>query len=135
MRSELLARQFACFAGVGALGTAVHYITLIALVQTSATQPLAASAAGFILGALTNYFLNRQFTFRSRKRHREAMGKFFGVALIGLALNSMILALAIESLGLHYLAAQVIATGLVLAWNFTANRLWTFKESVSGADS
>jgi putative flippase GtrA len=28
--------------------------------------------------------------------------------------------------GMPYLFAQVIATGIVLLWNFTANKLWTF---------
>jgi len=27
---------------------------------------------------------------------------------------------------LHYLAAQVLATGAVLVWNFFLNRAWTF---------
>lgn len=133
MRGDALARQFACFAGVGAIGTGVHYVTLIALVQAGGARPLTASGAGFVLGAFTNYLLNYQLTFRSRKPHREAIAKFFAIALIGLGLNSMIFALAMESLGLHYLFAQVIATGLVLVWNFTANRHWTFKDRVSGA--
>jgi len=29
---------------------------------------------------------------------------------------------------LHYLLVQVIATGLVLLWNFAGNRSWTFRE-------
>jgi putative flippase GtrA len=45
----------------------------------------------------------------------------------------MIFALAMQAPGLHYLAAQVVATAFVLVWNFAANRLWTFEEKVSGA--
>ena len=30
------------------------------------------------------------------------------------------------ALGVHYLPAQVIATGLVFCWTFTCNRRWTF---------
>jgi putative flippase GtrA len=31
---------------------------------------------------------------------------------------------------LNYLACQVVATGLVLLWNFAANRLWTFGDQL-----
>ena len=57
------------------------------------------------------------------------MSKFFTIAFVGLLLNTIIMAIGVEILNLHYLLAQVVATGLVLFWNFTGNRLWTFSES------
>jgi putative flippase GtrA len=33
--------------------------------------------------------------------------------------------------GLHYLPAQLIATGLVLIWTFSCNRIWTFREDAT----
>jgi putative flippase GtrA len=119
------------FAGVGVIGTSVHYLTLIFFVQVISVDPLLSSVIGFILGALVNYFLNYHITFRSTKQHREAMIKFFTVALIGLTLNSFIMALAIKIFSLYYLSAQVTATGVILMWNFAGNRLWTFGEKIT----
>ena len=31
-------------------------------------------------------------------------------------------------LGLHYLLAQLVTTGLVLVWTFAGNRFWTFAD-------
>jgi putative flippase GtrA len=36
--------------------------------------------------------------------------------------------LAIEIFIMHYLPAQMIATGPVLIWNFTGNYMWTFRK-------
>lgn len=120
--------QFLQFSGVGAVGTLVHYSILIALVHGLAFGAIEASSAGFMAGALTNYLLNYRYTFTSNKRHQEAMTKFFVVALLGLFFNGLIMSFCTHSLQLHYLVSQVIATGLVLLWNFTANHKWTFHE-------
>jgi len=123
-----VAKQFLCFSGVGVIGTLAHYLTLIAMVEIISVGPILSSMLGFAVGALVNYFLNYHVTFKSAKSHREAMPKFFAVALVGLALNGVIMSVATESFGLHYLLAQVVSTGVVLIWNFTGNRVWTFWE-------
>ena len=120
--------QFLWFSGVGIVGTLAHYVILIGLVEIISTKAILASVTGFIVGALVNYFLNYYITFKSTKSHHEAIIKFFAVAVIGLILNTLIMALATEVFALYYLLAQVISTGLVLLWNFTGNRLWTFLE-------
>jgi len=50
-----------------------------------------------------------------------------GHTLVMVALNSLTMLITAQYLGVHYLLAQVFATGLVLLWNFTGNRMWTFK--------
>lgn len=120
-------RQFASFTAVGVAGTVAHYCVLIALIYVLQLHPVPASAAGFAVGALVNYGLNYRLTFRSTKMHRESMPKFFIVAIAGLMLNTAIMAVMTTTLRLHYLVAQVFATGCVLIWNFTVNRRWTFR--------
>ncbi len=122
-----LITQFIRYAGVGAIGTAAQYLTLILLVQFLKFDPLMASAQGFIIGGLVNYFLNYRITFKSDISHKQAILKFFAIAFIGLAINSMMMTVAIEFIKLHYLLSQVIASGVVLIWTFLGNRLWTFK--------
>jgi putative flippase GtrA len=118
------ARQFAQYAGVGAIGTSGHYAVYIALVQAG-LHIVAASVAGFVVGALINYWLNYHYTFNSVQPHRQAMTKFFTIALAGLALNTLIV-FVLDRMQWHYLLAQAAATMIVLIWNFAANRRWTF---------
>ncbi|ADH85091.1 GtrA family protein [Desulfurivibrio alkaliphilus] len=120
--------QFVLFSSVGIIGTSVHFFILIVLVQLLAVSPVTASMAGFTGGALTNYFLNYHVTFRCRNPHLEALPKFLSVSLVGLCLNTLIMALAV--IWMHYLISQVLATACVLVWNFFCNRHWTFRKSV-----
>lgn len=118
--------QFVRFAGIGVIGTAAHYATLIALVELLMMYPVAASTVGAVIGALINYYLNYLFTFRSTERHRKALPKFLVVATAGVLLNAFIMYILTALVFLHYLLSQVVATTLQLLWNFVANRCWTF---------
>ncbi len=126
--------QFLRFAAVGAVGTIFHYIVLVTMVQLMELRPLLGSGAGFAVGAFVNYRLNYRFTFRSTQRHGVAMPRFYLVALAGLGFNTLLMYVLNERLNLHYLIAQVLATGAVFFSNFVGNRLWTFKETVRVTD-
>jgi putative flippase GtrA len=123
-----LAHQFLRFAGVGAIGTGVHYVVYVLLVRSHLADAVLASATGFTAGALLNYTMSATVVFRNARTHRQAMWRFFTVAGIGLGLNSAMVAAATHSFGLHYFLAQMTATGVVLLWTFSGNRWWTFAE-------
>ena len=123
-------KQFILFAMLGGVGTAGHYLTLILLVQLVGLAAVWATTAGFMVGAVMNYFLNYHLTFRSDKAHSEAMLKFFIVAMVGAGLNMMVMFLGVNILSLFYLLVQVAASFVVLLWTFSANKLWTFSANV-----
>jgi putative flippase GtrA len=118
--------QFLLYAGVGAIGTLGHYTILIILVQLWAMDPVVASCLGFVVGAIINYLLNYHFTFQSNKRHSEALTKFLIVAVVGVGLNGLIMYAGVDYTDFNYLIVQIFATAVVLLWNFTVNKLWTF---------
>lgn len=121
-----LAGKFFIFASVGVIGTIVHYTALIIVVDGFHATPVFGSSVGFVLGAFVNYALNRRYTFRSQKKHIDAMPRFYLIAAAGFGLNGGIVFLLTEIIDMHYLLAQIAATGVVLLWNFTGNHLWTF---------
>ncbi len=129
---QALGRQFIYFISVGALATALQYVILIALVQFAAVAPTPASTVGFAFSALGNYGLNRRFTFRSREPHAATIPKFAAVMTIGLAVNAVVI-YVLTALNVYYIAAQVVATAVVLCWNFAANRWWTFSARANDA--
>ena len=130
---QAIGKQFIHFTGVGAIGTAAHYLTLITLVTLLDMRAVLASSAGALVGAFVNYYLNYYFTFKSTRSHREALSRFLVVAAVGFLINGLCMALFTEQLQIHYLLAQVITTGIVLIWTFTGNRLWTFAHPSDGA--
>lgn len=109
------------------IGTSVHYLLLILLVQLTAIDPVVASSLGALLGALVNYHLNYHYTFQSRKRHREALTRFMIVAVIAFMLNALLMYAFVSVLQWHYLLAQFITTLLLFLWTFVANLMWSFR--------
>ena len=118
--------RFGRFLGVGLLATLVQYMVLVAGVELLGAWPVRASAAGFALGAVLNYLLNRSYTFRSQVPHARGALRFVVVVAIGLAANVLFMWLLTGYLGLNYLVSQVLVTGIVMLWNFAAHALWTF---------
>lgn len=121
-------RQFILFATIGAVGTGGHFLTLVLLVEFAGLSAVWATTAGFVVGALINYVLNYHLTFKSDKAHREAMLKFFIVALVGAGMNMLIMYIGVDVMAQFYLLVQVAASSVVLLWTFSANKLWTFAE-------
>ncbi len=126
----LRVQQFMRFLVVGVIATAVQYGVLIVGVEFYGWPPVWASGAGFALGAVVNYVLNRSFTFQSNAAHSRAVLRFSIVALAGLGWNVVLMHLLSERLNYPYLVAQVLTTGVVLIWNFCGNALWSFAATV-----
>jgi putative flippase GtrA len=124
LKNNLL--QFMLFGAVGAVGTAGHYLTLILLVEALHQDPTLSSLFGAIIGAVINYVLNYKYTFKSNKPHHVAASQFMVIAALGAGINTLLMFIFIRQLQLYYLLAQVLTTGIVLAWNFVLNKFWTF---------
>jgi putative flippase GtrA len=84
---------------------------------------------------LSNFTWNRLWTFpesRDRKK-RKQLPQFAVVNIIGLVINNVIV-VGVDALLILYVGepwsyniAKAIAIGVVLFWNFGANRLWTYR--------
>jgi putative flippase GtrA len=124
--SSSLPRQVAAFFSVGVLAAIVHYGLLIGLVEGAGLDPVPATLAGYIAGGVVSYGLNRRHTYASERAHREAVWRFATVAFVGFLLTGALMETFTGWLGAPYLPAQLVTTGIVLVWSFSANRLWTF---------
>jgi putative flippase GtrA len=123
--------QLGRFLVVGGTATALQYAILLTLTGYAGVRPLLASSIGFVASACANYTLNRRFTFRSDVNYFTGLERFFIIAGGGLALNAIVIAAGTTVAGLHYVAAQLMATAVVLLWNFQMNRLWTFSAGLA----
>lgn len=148
------AERFTKFLFVGTWGFVVDFGTLTLLVevvglprlvaentQFSATVGLIlANTISFSLAVISNFTLNRYWTYpESRsKRKRVQLPQFALVSIIGLLINNAILALTtpvFDQLIVQapmtiavggYIPAKMVATIVVLFWNFFVNRYWTY---------
>lgn len=111
---------------IGALATAAHYLLLVLCVEAFAWPAWLASGLGAVVGAQVAYCGNRRFTFAYRGAFGKSWIRFQLTALAG-ALQGMAVVGITVALGLHYLAAQVLATLAGLLLTFAINRAWTFR--------
>lgn len=136
-------KRFIKFAMVGAAGSVTDFSILNVLIQVFGAPLIVANTASFIAAVMQNFSLNRLWTF-PESRERQAGGQlasFAMVSVIGLGLNQIVFLTLhhlweqtfITALGpaagftLSYNVAKLFAIGVVLFWNFTANRFWTYR--------
>ena len=129
---QRLAKQFRNYVLVGFAATAAHYAVLVALMESGLVKSVPATLAGYLVGGVVSYHLNRNHAFESNRPHQEAVWRFVVVAAVGFFVTGFLMALLNEQWGLHYLFAQVISTGFIMLWSFVANRIWTFKPDKAG---
>ncbi|MFG1345895.1 GtrA family protein [Xanthobacter autotrophicus DSM 431] len=121
-----LIRQFSTFVGVGLAATSAHFAALALVVEKGWLGPVAGSAVGFVVGGVVSYTLNRRFTFESSRSHAGAVPRFLVVALVAFVLNGVLMDVLVHRLGLFYLLAQAITTGIIMLWTFSGYRIWAF---------
>jgi len=110
----------------GGLAALVHFSILIASVELWGARPTLASAIGFFAAIFVNYSFQYHWTFKSRVAHSTAFKRYVFVTLLMLGVNTVIFWSFNEGIGVPYIASQVLATGIVLVFNFLINRFYTF---------
>jgi len=88
-----------------------------------------ANAIGFTAAVISNYIINRTWTFQSKAKVTRQFVGFTTVAIIGLLLNTLIVYLCNDLLLINFYISKIIAVGLVFFWNFSANYFLIFKPS------
>lgn len=125
-KNNALVLQYAKFAIVGIISVMVDYVFMVFLAENSAfgLDYFQASAFSYTLSVFVNYILSMKYVFQGR----DDMGKvkeasiFFMLSLVGLFLNQMIMWMAVELLGIYYVAAKLLSTLLVTNYNFISRK-------------
>jgi len=122
---------FIKYAVVGFLGTALDLGSLYLFVDVLHLHLLFSTALSFTLAVINNFTLNKYWTFQNKSSNvRKQFIKFLIVSTIGLLMTEMCMAFFVYVLQLWYMASKLITSGLVLMWNFLANKYWTFKDRI-----
>ncbi|MCX6811640.1 MAG: GtrA family protein [Candidatus Berkelbacteria bacterium] len=141
--------QFVKFALVGIINTGVDWIVffLLTLIPFFRELEWLAKTISFLVSATNSFIMNSFWTFKKEfkggldetKGQKAAKGtsyyiKFMIVSLIGWGLNTLIFYICRYKIfeNLPQRRSQFIslffASGIVVIWNFLANKLWTYKD-------
>lgn len=120
--------KFLKFGVVGFSGIFVDFGITWLLKEQFRLNKYVANTAGFLCAVASNYFLNRIWTFHSQDPAvATQFSKFLLVALVGLALNNAIIYVLTERFRFNFYASKLVATAVVMLWNFWANYTFTFR--------
>lgn len=121
-------RQFLAYAFSGGVTAVAHYALLIGLVELGGVDAVAASLAGFALGAVVSYTLNRWLTFEATRTHGEASWRFGLIAFGGFLLTGVLMHLFVKVAGLPYLPMQLVTTLIVMVFTFAGHKFFSFAD-------
>jgi putative flippase GtrA len=120
--------QFLRFGIVGASGYVVNLTVFAACVHVLSIDYRLASPIAYLLSVVTNFWLNRHWTFRARAAHpgRQA-AKFFIVSLAAYGVSYVTLLALVSSAGMDKVIAQAIAVIAGMPLQFVGQKLWSFR--------
>ncbi len=130
-------RRFVKFTIVGGVGAIVDFGVLNLLVLAFDWDKSYANIVSVSCAIISNFWWNRRWTFPESREHEihVSFGKFATVNLIGLLINQAVFVLTDNYLygplfehPIDYNIAKATAIGIVLFWNFFANRKWTYRD-------
>lgn len=120
--------RFIKFGLVGILNTLINWILFIIL-NSLGLYYIISNIIAYSISTLNSYLWNSKLVFKySGDNLKETSLKFIILNIIGLTLNTIILYLLLDIVGLRKLIALVITTGIVMILNYFINKLWVFKK-------
>jgi len=124
-RMTRLLWQFARFLIVGLASFAIDYGLYVLLFQVLGVHYLVASTISFSVSLIVNYILTLKFVFDARAERRivREFLAYIGLNIIALGLNQLILYLAVDVFGASPFVGKLIATAIVLVYNFISRKL------------
>lgn len=117
------------FGLVGIVATAIEYVLLVILKELFNIDVLIASGISFTISLCFNYILSIKYVFVDKKEmsRTKEMSGFFVTAIIGLVINQIVMWILIDITSLYYLFSKVIATAIVMIWNFISRHIFLEK--------
>lgn len=121
-------RQLLAYVLAGGITAVAHYGVLVGLVELAQVDPVPATLAGFVVGAVVSYALNRWMTFEATRSHAQATWRFGLIAVGGFGLTWLLMHLFVTRLGLPYLPMQFVTTGFVMVFSFLGHKFFSFAD-------
>lgn len=122
--------QFFRYAFVGGWATVADWGVFALFNNVLKIHYLVSAPFAFLMGLTVNYLLSKKFVFSAATEKKSATAEFTVYAiigLIGLGLTMAIMSLLTEAVGLVPMVSKIIATAVVLVWNFVARKVVLYR--------
>ncbi|MDL2289188.1 GtrA family protein [Clostridia bacterium OttesenSCG-928-F22] len=111
------------FAITGGVSSLVNWGITAALKELLLVDVIIASMVGFTISVVVNYLMSVLWVFKeANRKDRVTAFLFIITSVIGLGLNTLFMWLFVDVAGIHYMVSLVLATILVMGWNYITKR-------------
>lgn len=126
VKNNKLLMQIIRFGVVGGLAFVIDYTILIICKEVFKLSVLTSSAIGFIVSIIFNYILSIKWVFDVNKKNNQKKNfvLFIIFSVIGLLLTELIMYVGSVKLKINYLFVKIVATGIVMVFNFVTRKLF-----------
>ena len=121
-----LIEQFMKFGVVGAIAFVIDYGLLALLTELFGINYLVSATISFTVSVIFNYVASMRYVFSHKQdmsRRREFI-IFVVLSVIGLLINNLCMWAGVEIFGVHYLIVKIVATAIVMVWNFVTRKIF-----------
>lgn len=110
------------FLAVGGSCFLLEYFLLYTLTEYGGLDPLLSAPIAFTISLMVNYILCVYVVFHVKHQGKRQMILFIVTSIMGLGLNQLVMWFCIDILSIWYMFSKIIASGIVMIWNYFTKR-------------
>ena len=125
-KTRKLLIQIFKFAIVGGIATIIDFVFLYVFREFCHFPVLVSNTLSFCISVIYNYIASVKWVFdvNKEKNAKKQFVIFIIFSVIGLILNNIIMWITVDFLSIYYLLAKVIATVIVMVFNFVTRKIF-----------
>lgn len=124
IKNNKLLMQIVKFIIVGGIATIIDFVLLYILKEFVGINEIVSNTISFTISLIYNYIASIKWVFDvdNNKNQNKQFVTFVVFSIIGLFINNLILWICINKFSINYLLGKVIATGIVMIFNFVTRK-------------
>ncbi len=127
-KHKKLIDQILKFGVVGGLAFLIDYALLYVLTEFVGIHYLISSVISFTVSLIFNYILSIKWVFDvTKKQTAKEIAIFVILSVIGLGINQLVMYVGSDLLHIYYMLTKIIATAIVMVWNFVTRKIFIEK--------
>ncbi len=129
IKDNKLALQIIKFIIVGGIATIIDFVFLWLFKEIVGLPVLVSNTISFSISVTYNYIASVKWVFdvNKEKESRKQFLTFITFSILGLLLNNIILWICEDLLKIYYLIGKVVATAIVMVFNFITRKMFLEK--------
>ena len=125
--------QFFRFIFVGGTAFLVDFFIYFSLVNFLNVNYLISAAIAFFISVIVNYYLSTSWVFNQSQIENRAIefNLFLAISFVGLIFTEILLYIFTDLWSVNYLLSKILASIIVLFWNFSARRVMFYGKKIN----